>query len=34
MIEENQMDLVPSKLLSSIKKHGDNLAEALNMVFF
>jgi tRNA pseudouridine13 synthase len=32
MIDENEMDSVPSKLLFSIKQHGENLAEALNAV--
>jgi tRNA pseudouridine13 synthase len=32
VIDENQMDSVPSKLLFSIEKHGENLAEALNAV--
>jgi hypothetical protein len=34
MIDENEMDSVPSKLLFSIKQHGENLAEALDTVIF
>ena len=32
MIDKNEMNLVPAKLLFSIKQHGENLAEALNAV--
>ena len=34
MIANYQMDSVPSKLLFSIKQHGENLAEALDTVIF
>ena len=34
MIGANQMNSVPSKLLFSIKQHGENLAEALDTVIF
>jgi hypothetical protein len=34
MIDENQMDSVYAKLLFSIKQHGENLAEALNAVYY
>ena len=34
MIANYQMDSVPSKLLFSIKQHGENLAEALDIVIF
>ena len=34
LIDENEMNSVYAKLLFSIKQHGENLAEALNAVYY